>query len=67
MALVAALPAGLLLGWAQQLRGAHYLSHTLWSAWICWATGWAVEATCTAWMDRNGQRTPAPVAQLNES
>jgi membrane-associated PAP2 superfamily phosphatase len=26
--------AGLGLGWVQQLRGAHFLSHTLWSAWI---------------------------------
>ena len=23
-------------GWAQMARGAHYPSHTLWSAWICW-------------------------------
>lgn len=30
---VALLP-GLALGWVQQLRGAHFLSHTLWSAWI---------------------------------
>ena len=29
---------GLALGWGQQLRGAHFLSHTLWSSWICWAT-----------------------------
>lgn len=25
---------GLLLGWVQQMRGAHFLSHTLWSMWI---------------------------------
>lgn len=25
---------GLLLGWVQQMRGAHFLTHTLWSAWI---------------------------------
>lgn len=25
---------GLLLGWVQQMRGAHLLTHTLWSAWI---------------------------------
>lgn len=29
--------AGLAFGVAQLLRGAHYLSHTLWSAWLCWA------------------------------
>lgn len=25
---------GFILGWGQQLRGAHFLTHTLWSAWI---------------------------------
>jgi membrane-associated PAP2 superfamily phosphatase len=25
---------GFLLGWVQQMRGAHFLTHTLWSAWI---------------------------------
>lgn len=34
----AALLTGLLLGLAQQVRGAHYMSHTLWTAWFCWAT-----------------------------
>lgn len=28
---------GLTLGWAQMMRGAHYASHSLWTAWICWA------------------------------
>jgi len=41
---LAALLAGFVLGWAQQIRGAHYFSHTLWTAWICWTIGWAVEA-----------------------
>ncbi|MFM2449361.1 MAG: hypothetical protein RIS44_1811 [Pseudomonadota bacterium] len=27
---------GLLFGAAQLVRGAHYVSHTLWSAWLCW-------------------------------
>jgi len=38
--LAGALVAGLALGWAQQVRGAHYLSHTLWTGWLCWTTGW---------------------------
>ncbi|MBW7930242.1 MAG: phosphatase PAP2 family protein [Gammaproteobacteria bacterium] len=42
--LVIALLTGLTFGIAQQLRGAHFLSHTLWTAWICGATGWAVDA-----------------------
>lgn len=36
MALLALVP-GLMLGWLQQLRGAHFLTHTLWSAWIACA------------------------------
>lgn len=27
---------GLLFGAAQLVRGAHYASHTLWTAWLCW-------------------------------
>ena len=32
----AATAAGLVLGIGQQLRGAHFMSHTLWSGWLCW-------------------------------
>ena len=28
---------GFAMGWAQMLRGAHFLSHNLWTAWICFA------------------------------
>src|SRR6218665_451834 len=38
--LAGALLAGLVLGGAQQLRGAHFMSHTLWTGWLCWSTGW---------------------------
>lgn len=38
--LLVALSVGFVLGFVQQLRGAHYLSHTLWSAWLCWAWAW---------------------------
>ena len=38
--LAIALLAGLVMGLAQQLRGAHFASHTLWSAWLCWACAW---------------------------
>lgn len=31
-----ALLAGLVLGLGQQVRGAHFMSHTLWSAYVCW-------------------------------
>jgi len=42
--LVGALAAGLALGLAQQWRGAHFMSHTLWSAAVCWATAAMVDA-----------------------
>jgi membrane-associated PAP2 superfamily phosphatase len=38
----AGLAAGLALGWVQQLRGAHFLSHTMWSMWITAALIWAL-------------------------
>lgn len=30
------LTLGLVFGIGQQLRGAHFLSHDLWTAWLCW-------------------------------
>ena len=39
--LAMALLAGTLIGVAQQVRGAHYLSHTFWTAWICWVVAGA--------------------------
>lgn len=42
--LAAGLVAGTVFGLAQQLRGAHFMSHTLWTAWICWTWAWALSA-----------------------
>jgi membrane-associated PAP2 superfamily phosphatase len=42
--LAAVAAAGLALGVGQQLRGAHFMSHTLWTAWICWVTAWSINA-----------------------
>lgn len=39
-----AVALGLLFGVAQQLRGAHFMSHTLWTAWVCWVTHALVHA-----------------------
>lgn len=47
--LAAALLGGLALGAVQQLRGAHFLSHNLWTAWLCWTTCWAVDAVRGRW------------------
>lgn len=38
--LVCALLVGLVLGLSQQIRGAHFMSHTLWTAWLSWTVGW---------------------------
>lgn len=36
--LIASLVFGLALSATQVVRGAHFVSHCLWSAWLCWAT-----------------------------
>lgn len=41
--LAGALMAGFALGLVQQLRGAHFMSHTLWTGWLCWITAWAID------------------------
>lgn len=42
--LLGGLLLGALLGGVQMLRGAHFLSHTLWSAWFAWAVSVALAA-----------------------
>lgn len=41
--LQASVAAGLALGLAQQARGAHFMSHTLWTGAICWCAALAVD------------------------
>lgn len=50
--LAASLAAGLLLGLAQQARGAHFMSHTLWSGWLCWAVAWMCDLAARVLRDR---------------
>ena len=38
--LIVAMCIGFILGISQQMRGAHFMSHTLWTAWLCWTVGW---------------------------
>ena len=57
--LLAAVAAGLLLGLAQQLRGAHFMSHTLWSGALCWLSAWALDLGWRAWARRRAQLVPA--------
>ena len=35
---------GLLAGFVQVARGAHFVSHALWTAWACWSVAWATHA-----------------------
>ena len=53
-----ALVAGLILGGAQQVRGAHFMCHTLWTGWLCWTTAWWCDATVSALRHRQALRTP---------
>lgn len=41
--LLGALLAGLVLGLVQQWRGAHFMSHTLWTAWLSWVALWGMD------------------------
>lgn len=52
--LAAALFAGFTFGIAQQLRGAHFMSHTLWTAWLCAALAWALDPL----VERSRERLP---------
>ena len=45
--------AGAVFGLGQQMRGAHFLSHVLWTLWLSWAIVLAVHAGVRAW------RTPS--------
>lgn len=66
--LLGAVVSGLLLGLGQQMRGAHYMSHTLWTAWICWTTGLLIDQACQWLRSRSRSRaaavTAAPVRTL---
>ena len=59
--LAAAVGAGLVLGMAQQVRGAHFMSHTLWTGWLCWATALSVDALVT-WVRQ--RRAVAPALEM---
>ncbi len=55
----AGLGAGFGLGWVQQLRGAHFLSHTLWSVWASCAVIWGVLCMAQA-VTRGGSAALSP-------
>ncbi len=43
------------VGWMQQLRGAHFLTHTLWSMWIALATLAVIIVAMDSWPQRRTQ------------
>ncbi|MFC4931817.1 phosphatase PAP2 family protein [Massilia sp. GCM10023247] len=53
---------GLAVGWMQQMRGAHFLSHTLWSAWVACALVLAIVVLLQAVQAGAGRRA-APAVQ----
>ncbi|MEY4754719.1 MAG: hypothetical protein RJA44_2394 [Pseudomonadota bacterium] len=61
--LLGGLLAGLLLGLGQQLRGAHFMSHTLWSGMLCWLAAWGIEALRLRWWPRGAAAGPASAGQ----
>jgi membrane-associated PAP2 superfamily phosphatase len=62
-AALGALALGFGLGWMQQLRGAHFLTHTLWSMWLACAIVTAILAC----LPRFGTRPGTAAAPLPQS
>lgn len=61
-----ALVFGAVVGWMQQMRGAHFLSHTLWSMWIASAVLLALLAAHRAWLrSAQARQTAAPQRVAN--
>ena len=56
---------GLIFGVAQQVRGAHFMSHTLWSAWLCWTTAAVIDVAVSRVIARSHSRDPAPAPALS--
>ncbi len=60
-ALLAALLVGGMLGTARMLQGAHFLSHTLWTLWLAWATSLSLAVAVRAELfERASARTQRP-------
>lgn len=61
--LITTVAAGLVLGWVQMMRGAHYLSHSLWTAWVCWAVT-ALSFHCSRSWRSVGSRNESNAGQM---
>lgn len=62
--LLGSMLAGLLLGLAQQVRGAHYMSHTFWTAWFCWVTAAGLDLGYTRVARLTSQRPARAQAEV---
>jgi membrane-associated PAP2 superfamily phosphatase len=58
--LAATLGVGLLFGWAQLARGAHFPSHTMWSAWLCWT----ISVLAARWLDRDQSSSTLSISRV---
>ncbi len=56
LALAFFLILGIAVGWLQQLRGAHFLTHTLWSAWIALLIVFLITTCLDRWPTRQLSR-----------
>jgi membrane-associated PAP2 superfamily phosphatase len=59
--LLAVLGLGAIFGMAQMARGAHYPSHSMWSAWLCWVLVWLVQSA-PGWRFNPARARPRPEA-----
>ena len=57
-----ALALSLAFGWVQQMRGAHFLSHTLWSLWLSWTIIVGLHAVLGLWRRPLPESLPAAQA-----
>lgn len=55
--LIAGLILGFAMGWAQMMRGAHFLSHNLWTAWITWMINLIAYAICHSKLQKQNVKT----------
>ena len=55
---------GFMMGWAQMMRGAHFLSHNLWTGWVVWAINILFYAICIHRFEFETSETRAYVITL---
>lgn len=63
--LIVTVSVGLGLGWVQMMRGAHYLSHSLWTAWVCWTVAALSFHLAWSWRTAAGPAT-IPLGTVND-